>query len=72
MTPLRGRPKVSGRQKIKHQAIIPKTAVENQLFTPMVDDIYLIKGDIVLPICPTTLVQPKPKLLISVGYSYAV
>jgi hypothetical protein len=67
ITSFKGSPNVSFKQKIKHQAIIPKKAVGNQLFTPIAPDIYLMKGAIVLPSCPITLVHPNPKLRIYVG-----
>ena len=46
---------------------MPKNAVGNQLFIPIASEICRIKGAVVLPNCPTTLVHPKPKLLIYVG-----
>jgi hypothetical protein len=64
---LRGSPKVSVRQHVKIQAIMPKIAGGNQEFMFTEPAMVLTKGEIALPTIPTTLVHPKPILLTSVG-----
>lgn len=59
----RGSPKVSLRQKVKAKAMTPNKAGGNHEFTATLPAICLMKGDIVLPNIPTTLVHPKPILL---------
>jgi len=51
---------------------IPKIGGKNHEFICILDDKVITNGDSVLPIWPITLVHPKPKLLTSVGYSYAI
>ena len=57
------------KQQIEIKPIIPMAAGGNQEFMPIFSEKKIMYDDITLPIVPTALTQPIPKLLTLVGYN---